>query len=143
MPKGDINHLFTSNTSYLCKVIKSFQYLFLLFAFGITFLHSVTPHSHHSKMTIDEDSAQHSESEDLADFLSLLFHSDEGDHNLENTLQTESAAEISNSAFLVLFAYFTTPILTIENILLENLYHPSLYTGFDISSYSHRGPPTI
>lgn len=94
-------------------------------------------------MTQDEDSAKHSESSDLIELLGLLFHSDEGDHNLENTLQTDCVAEISNSTYLVLFAYFTTPVITIEKTSLENFYHPSIYAGFDISSFSHRGPPIV
>jgi hypothetical protein len=124
-------------------VIKSVQYIILVFAFGITFLHSVTPHSHHSAMSINEDSAQHSESSDLIEMLGLLFHSDAGDHNLENTLQTDCVVEISNSSYLILFAYFTNSAISIEKTTLENFYHPSSYVGFDISSYSHRGPPLV
>jgi len=124
-------------------VIKSVQYIILVFAFAITFLHSVTPHSHHSAMSINEDSTQHSESADLIELLGLLFHSDEGDHNLENTLQTDCVVEISNSSYLILFAYFTNSAISIEKTSLENFYHPSSYVGFDISSFSHRGPPIV
>ena len=92
-------------------------------------------------MTPDEDSAQHSGSSDIIELLGLLFHSDAGDHNLENTLQTDCIAEISNSSYLLLFAYFTNSVISIEKTSLENFYHPSYYVGFDISSFSHRGPP--
>lgn len=63
------------------------RHLMMTIATTIVLLHSIIPHSHHSELTHEEHHRQHENASSILDFISLAFHLDHEDGQLEEFVQ--------------------------------------------------------
>lgn len=116
----------------------------LFAAFAIVMVHSMVPHQHRDELSFAEHEAQHEEASGLIDYLSLAFHLEHGEGQLEefNSVQHVQLEELS-----ILHAEFInseTTCFTEERSTERFTDHKEI---IPISSYEERnclrGPPSL
>lgn len=115
----------------------------LFIATSLVLLHSIIPHSHHSELTEEENLKQHETASSIIDYLSLAFHLDHEDGQLEDFIPGNDVDPVQLEPYILSNFSVGVTLEVTERELLLTSYDHFYHDRSSLTSSGLRAPPYL